>query len=700
MEKIAIASDHPLLLGKIKHGEKQKFKLSFFSRDIQEIQENWKGGRKFQYFGKNNNNFQLEPLNFQWNNSQSLNPAFLGKWKIDLKKSIESDFARINSKIRRRIEKQLSRDCYINNKKFNILFIYFYTKNKINLNYYKNFWYFNLLNILMKIKEEEKIFAVCKKVAEKYDITWKNSFIQWYLPENIVADFSLTLALPISHKTKQNPQKIAAEIIENIANSNFQATITEQGYINFCFPTTYYQNFLWETFQQEGKNLPREKKNTVVNFEFVSANPTGYLHLAHFRHAIIGNTLADVYQFLGYKVVREYYINDRGGQIVSLVDSIYYLYQLRVKKDDSEFFTDTKKEYILSKSSQEIAQKLEEKWHDEYLGKKLAGEIFAIWKKEILALILTKIRQDLATCGIKFDIWFSETSLYEKNKHLELISELEKKNLVYSQEKAVLFRSSLNGDEKDRVIIKQDGEYTYFFSDILYHLDKLKRADRVINIWGADHHGYIERIKSVGQLLGYQPETIQIILVQMVSLLTEEGQNKRFSKRLGNAIELEEILTYLDLDQLKFFLLEKDPNQSLAINTKLLKENKEKTRLYYIQYAHARCQQIFNKAEEKGIKKISSNINLLKEKEERKIFNFLIRFPFVLVSVAEENKPHHLINYLYELARVWQVYYQKYPILELENQELTAQKLLLVKNIQIILQQGLKLMGVEAPQRM
>jgi len=179
----------------------------------------------------------------------------------------------------------------------------------------------------------------------------------------------------------------------------------------------------------------------------------------------------------------------------------------------------------------------------------------------------------------------------------------------------------------------------------------LQRAEKIIDILGADHHGFVARLKGACQLLGCKPEVIEIVLVQIVNLLTKEGENQRFSKRAGNTIELAEALEYMELDQLKFFLLEKEPNQPLSINTKLLKENQEKTRLYYIQYAHARCHQIFKKAQEKNLAKISSSIDLLNNKDERKIFNLLVRFSFVLENIIEENKPHHLIHYLYELAR-------------------------------------------------
>jgi arginyl-tRNA synthetase len=199
--------------------------------------------------------------------------------------------------------------------------------------------------------------------------------------------------------------------------------------------------------------------------------------------------------------------------------------------------------------------------------------------------------------------------------------------------------------------------------------------------------------------LGYQAETIQIILVQMVNLLTPEGDTKKFSKRSGNTINLEEALKYLKIDQLKFYLLEKESNRPLAINTELLKENQEKTRLYYLQYAHARCQQLINKAQEKNLDKISFQIDLL-GKKERKLLNLLIRFPNILEKITEENKPHYLIHYLDELAHSWQVYYQNSIILDEKNPELSSQKLLVVKNIQIILKLGLILLGIEAPEWM
>ncbi|CAG8453210.1 3889_t:CDS:10 [Ambispora gerdemannii] len=402
-----------------------------------------------------------------------------------------------------------------------------------------------------KLKDENFKKEVETEMENKKDIDENRLNEEIYskeneLPSSISADFALTLALPISHKTKGNPQAVAQEIIKITDCPNLEYTITEQGYINFRFPNNYYQHFFAETLARAGHNLQGKKKDIRINIEYVSANPTGYLHLAHFRHAVIGNTLANVYQFYGYQITREYYINDRGGQITSLINSVYYFYH---QLQGVTLANSDKVEYA-GNSSREVAQNLIE-------------------------------------------------SLYQKKQHLDLVQELKEENLIYNHEGATFFRSSLAGDDKDRVIIKQDSDYTYFFSDILYHQDKLKRADKLINIMGADHHGFINRLKSSCQLLGHKSETIQIILVQIVSLLTKEGDAERFSKRAGNTIELDEALKYIDMNQLKFFLLEKEPNQPLSINAELLKENKEKTRLYYIQYAHARCHQILHKAQEK-----------------------------------------------------------------------------------------------------
>jgi len=536
-----------------------------------------------------------------------------------------------------------------------------------------------------------KIFLErCKNIAKKNNIIWKSSYIKWETPKEIKADFSLTLPISIAYKEKKNKECIAKEIIEEFSDLNLKIDYNEKGYINFFIPNDYYQKFLLNNWKK--KKFFFQKKKEKINIEYISANPTGNLHLAHFRHAIIGKILSNVYKFLGYDVTNEYYINDRGEQINKLIDNIHKIYLSKIKKNQ----IDEKK--IIYKND-EIVEILIKKWGKKY-DKDLKKKDFLLWKKNILKLMIKKIKIDLKKYGIKFDNWISEEKLYEKNDHINLLNYLEKKKLSYLKDNALFLRTSLATDKKDRVIIKENGDYTYFFSDILYHLDKFKRTDKIINLWGSDHHGYIERIKSVFKLLNFDNKRIEIILIQVVKILEKENILKKLSKRDGNVIELNDSLKYINLEELKFFLLENDSNQPLIISSNILKKNKKKTCLYYIQYAYARCCQIFLKAKEKKINKISKNINLLKNKKEREIFNLLIKFNLILEKMIEINKPQILLYYLKDLSKVWQNYYQNEFILNTKNKELTSQKLLMIKNIQILLKIGLKILDVSFPKTM
>lgn len=546
------------------------------------------------------------------------------------------------------------------------------------------------------MKEINYLISIWSNFASQKGIKWNHSFLQWDIPNNIEADFALNLVLPIAHKNKLSIEEVAQEIINLTKQFTYlRGKFFPSGHINYQISSEYYYDFLNQLVISEGRVLQPELQNVRVNIEYVSANPTGDLHLGNLRSGVVGDTLANIYEFMGYQVSKEYYVNDRGGQIRNLVDSIYYFYH---ELQGVEF---ERTEIVYSgEVSKEIAQQLINKWEKKYLFKPLNSEDFLVWKEEILGIILTKIKKDLEKCGISYDKWFLESSLYQKNKHLELIKNLEEKKITYQQEGAIFLKTTLAGDEKDRVIVKKNNDYTYFFSDILYHLDKLSRADYLINFWGADHHGYIERLKSACQLLGYDQKRIEIILTQMVNLLTEDGQTKKFSKRSGNTININEALEWLGKDQLRFAMLEKEPNVHLTINKDLLQKEQEKSRLYYLQYAHARCCQLLNKAREKGLNwdednKIINNLNW--NSQERKILKNLIRFPLILQLIIEENKPHYLIYYLIELAQEFQFYYQNNTIILERESEQTKQRILLTKGVKIVIEKGLTLLWLEAP---
>lgn len=542
------------------------------------------------------------------------------------------------------------------------------------------------------------LISIWSNFAAQKGIKWSNSFLQWNFPMGIKADFALNLALPIAHKHNVPVKDIAQQILSLTENNkHLRGEISPQGYINFRLSSEYYVEFLREIVATK-KNLPlNQKQEKTVLLEYASVNPTGQLHLGHARVVVIGDTLANVYQHLGYKVIREYYINDRGRQINSLVNSVWYYYCLL---HDFPFTENNANLEYQTSTIKETAQFLNEKYGDTLLKKKqLDLELLAILRRESLEFLLNKIKDDLKECGVIFDSWISETELCKGERLTKLIQELKNRNLVYNEEGALLLRTTLAGDEKNRVLVKKNGDYTYLLPDILYHTDKLNKADNLINIWGADHHGYVARIKAACQLLDYDQQRIEIILVQMLSLLTSQGQSQKFSKRLGTTINLDEALKWWGKDWLRFNLLCKDANSHLEISGKSFQTEK-KDQLYYLQYAHARAHQLLAKAQEKGIKLDNENANLTWSEEERNILKSLLRFFFVIQLIVTENKPHHLIHYLTELAQTFQAYYQKEIIIEKNNLAKTQQRLLLVQGTKETLKIGLNLAGIDAPNQM
>ena len=541
----------------------------------------------------------------------------------------------------------------------------------------------------------EKIISAWKEIAKSNNITWKESFIKWEIPEGLVADFAVTLALPISYIKKKKPYDAALEITRNFPfGSILKFEVTKLGYINCSFKQSFYRNCLNEIII--GDFFKFEKNNLNVNVEFVSVNPTGYLHLGHLRNAIIGDTISNIYSFLGFNVVREYYINDRGNQIEELIRSVLFYY---FKFQNLEFNSTTEDKLSYSGKATKDAALFFLQNNCFSLDEIDSNSLFV--KEQIIDFFIQKIKLDLISCGVRFDNWFSEKKLYENDQVLNnLLKEFKSKEIVYEKDNALFLKTESAGDDKDRVIVKDNGDYTYFLSDIIYHLNKLNRSDILINVWGSDHHGYIERLLGSLELLGYNArERISIILIQMVSLLTEDG-SKKFSKRLGTVIDVNEALKIIEKDQLRFSFLEKESSHSLTINLNSLSEQKEKSRLYYVQYAHARCNQILTKWKDISITNDDFIINemfLLNEKKEKDILNNLIIFRQVVIDAANEKKPFSIIHYLQKLSSDFQSYYQSCQILQSENYELSKQRVILVKAVKEVLNKGLQLCGISAP---
>jgi arginyl-tRNA synthetase len=547
----------------------------------------------------------------------------------------------------------------------------------------------NQKNTFLSFLEEN--LTIWKKISRYYKIAWKNSFFKWDIPGEIEADFAITLAIPISYSLKKNPYDVALEIKDKfLFKSSLKIFITDQGYINCSFDERFYKNYL--NYMMENGIERFQNKNLTINIEFVSVNPTGYIHLGHLRNGVIGDVLSNIYEFIGYKVIREYYINDRGNQIDELIESVLFYY-LKDKNVNSQI--DEQSLSYNNQSTKDASCHIKDIFPLEEITNKSEDV-----KKEILEFFINRIKSDLLLCGIKFNNWFSEKKMYDDEQFItKVIKNFSLRDLIYKKDRALFLKTSLAGDDKDRVIIKENGDYTYFFSDIIYHLNKLTRADLFINIWGSDHHGYVERLLSSLEFLGNKRDKFSIILIQMVSLLTNEG-SKKFSKRLGTTIEISEALNIIDKDQLKFCLIEKESNHSFTINLETLSKEKKNSRLYYIQYAHARCNQIllnWEKFEKNNDSLFIENDVLLTEKKEKDILKYLICFSQVIFESAEEKKPFLIIHYLQNLSKKFQSYYQSHVILQKKNYDLSKQRVVLVKAVKNTIKKGLEICGISAP---
>lgn len=522
-------------------------------------------------------------------------------------------------------------------------------------------------------------------------------------------DFSVNVAMALA-KTEGKPPRFIAEIILR----HFKKTdwihsieIAGSGFINFRLTPDCYFSHLKEV-EKAGERyghceLGKKKK---ILIEFVSANPTGPLNVVSARAAAYGDTLANLFSAIGYKVMREFYVNDVGNQIRLFAESIL----ARVLQ-------------ILCKGSQTLGEKAEvpeEGYQGEYvvhLAKELLEEkgesYFRGPREKVLAdleirgvkKMVAAQKEVLSAFGVEFDQWFFQNKLLPK-KVKQSLEKLTREKMLYEAEGATYFRSTDLGDDKDRVVKKSDGEYSYFASDIAYHDDKFHRADHVIDILGPDHHGYIARLKAIVAALGCNPENFKVLIVQQVNLM-EEGKVVKMSKRAGKIIEMKDLLDEVGKDVARYFFLMRSANAHLDFDLTLAKKETPENPVFYIQYAHARISSIFEKAKKAGIrigKKV--DLSLLSLPEEKDLARKALEFPKVVRQAATEEAPHRLANYLLELSQQFQSYYSRaredgrYRVLVKGNVEAAGPKLYLLKNIQIVLKNGLRILGVSAPDRM
>jgi len=432
-------------------------------------------------------------------------------------------------------------------------------------------------------------------------------------------------------------------------------------------------DFLRNSFSEILEAKSKTKRKEKILIEFVSANPTGLLHIGHLRGAVIGDALSRILKESGFDVIKEYYVNDRGKQIDLLTQSIF---AIKNKKPVPEGG-------YQGKEIEEIAEKIKDKSAEEI-------------KEFAVACLLDEIKKDLKKIDIEFDSFFSEKKLYEDKKVDEILEILKKKNAVFEKEGA-LWLDVKEADEKDRVLVKSDGSATYFLSDIAYHYDKFKRAQILINIWGADHHGYVARVKKAISILGFNPENLKVILYQIVRLKRGNAVLK-MSKRDGTYLLARDVIDEVGRDAVRFFLISRKADAQFDFDLELAKKKTNQNPVFYLQYAHARICSVFEKAKTKSEDFEVKNLNLLGE-ETRELLKKVCEFEDVLKNCVEDFSPHYLTVYLSELATLFHNFYEKTRVIT-DDIEVTSARLSLLKGILQILRRGLDLLGISAPEKM
>lgn len=513
-------------------------------------------------------------------------------------------------------------------------------------------------------------------------------------------DLASNIAMQLTKIAKKNPRQIAEAIVSHLdlKKANIEKTeIAGPGFINFTLSKNYLYPVLQQV-QEQGDDYGRSNvgQGKRVQLEFVSANPTGTLHLGHARGAAVGDALCNVLDYAGFEVTREYYINDAGNQIVNLIKSIEARYLQELGQpvempEDGYHGADIKgfaKELVAEKGEALLSMSPEER--TAFL------RTFGLEKE------LAKIKRDLSRFRVHFDEWFSETSLYENGQVEAALSELKARGEVYESEEATWLRTTNYGDDKDRVLVKNDGTYTYLTPDIAYHRNKYSRGyDQMINIWGADHHGYIPRVKAAMTSLGYDSGKLTVLIAQMVSLF-QDGEKVKMSKRTGKAVTMIDLMDEVGVDAIRYFFTMRSMDSHLDFDMDLAISTSNENPVFYVQYAYARICSVYRQAEEQNITLLPlSDIDLSKLNHEREyeLLRKIGELPEEIATAAENYAPHRMVRYVYELSSMFHSYYKAERVITDDVMQ-TQARLALLGAVRIVIGNVLKMIGVNAPQKM
>lgn len=541
------------------------------------------------------------------------------------------------------------------------------------------------------------ILEILNQSLSKIGILAKEIIIEY--PKNTqFGDVSTNIAMQLSGQLKKSPRIIAQEIIDNLEYDTElidEINIAGAGFINFKLNKSYFHKIFEQIFKT-GKRFGSSDfgSGKKAQVEYVSANPTGLLHLGHGRNAVIGDTLSNVYQWLGFDIDREYYFNNAGNQMRNLARSIYARYRQLLGQTDFPFPENGYfGEYIIEISREIIAE-----YGDKYVEDN--DENIAFLQKYGEEWNFKKIKATLEKLNVFQDNYYNENTLYESGKIEELLAELKAKNLIYEKDNAIWLKLSEMGMEEDRVAVKSSGEPTYRLPDIAYHIEKYKRGyEEIVDVFGSDHIATYPDVLATLKALGYDTKKVRVVIYQFITLV-ENGEQVKMSKRSGKSYTLDELIDEVGSDVVRYFFLMRGTNTHLEFDLGLAKEQSEKNPVYYLQYAYARICSIFEKAKDEGIELVDDfTSNVLTEQIELDLIKKIADFPEIIFESYKTLEPHIISDYLYDLAGLFHQFYHNCRILQ-ENDPLRQSRLHLAEATRITLRNGLEILGITAPERM
>jgi len=548
-------------------------------------------------------------------------------------------------------------------------------------------------------KVQQAIKSAIAEAVQKAELTTEPVDVHLESPKDKAnGDYATNIAMQLTRVARKAPKVIAEAILANLdkESANIEKIeIAGPGFINITIKKDYLLDVV-KTVLEQKENYGRTNSGggEKIQVEFVSANPTGDLHLGHARGSSVGDSLCNILDFAGYDVSREYYINDAGNQINNLALSIEGRYFEELGKGGSMPEDGYRGQDII-----DIAKGLVAEHGDKFLHMS-HEERYAEFRRHGLEVELAKLQKDLADFRVEFDVWFSETSLYEKGEIQIALDKLRANGHIFEEGGATWFRSTTFGDDKDRVLIKNDGTYTYLLPDIAYHEDKLARGfDKLINIWGADHHGYIPRMKAAIEALGYDRDTLEVSIIQMVQLY-KDGEKMKMSKRTGKAVTMRELVELVGLDAVRYFFAMRSGDSHMDFDLDLAVSQSNENPVYYSQYAHARISSILRQAEEQGFTASTEQLDLLTDEKEIDVLKKIGDFPQVIADAAKQRAPHRVTAYIHELASQFHSFYNANKVLDPSNGDMTRARLALITSVKTTLANGLKTVGVKAPEKM